>query len=133
MNSSKPHFTIVDDDPINNKLCIRYLGLAFPGSHADEFTNPQQWLDHIRSANAAQDMPTILLLNINMPILSGWDVLATLANFPDEIKQQFKIYILSSSIDTDDKQRAANNPLVSGFIEKPLSIPQLQRLFPQYT
>jgi CheY-like chemotaxis protein len=126
-------FMIIDDDPINNHICTKYIQLAFPGAHTISFTDPQKGLDHIHSAH---DLPAqgkaILLLDINMPGLNGWEVLERFAHFPDEIKKNFKIYILSSSIAWEDKNKAESHPLVSGFIEKPITIEQLKDLFPEF-
>ena len=73
--------------------------------------------------------PNIVFLDINMPVLSGWDVLSKFTNFPDEIKNQFTIYILSSSVAVEDKEKADKCPLVAGFVEKPLTAELLQDLF----
>ena len=131
-NNSTARFIIIDDDPINNHICSKYIELAFAGSSTISFTNPQQGLDHIQSEySVPKPSGTILLLDINMPILSGWEVLDKFKDLPDEIKKQFRIYILSSSVAWEDKNTAENHPLVSGFMEKPISIEQLQKLFPE--
>jgi|SRR5579872_2434756 len=131
--NSAARFMIIDDDPINNHICTKYIQLAFPGAHTISFTDPQKGVDHIDSAYSLPGQAnTILLLDINMPILNGWQVLDRFANFPNEIKKKFRIYILSSSIAWEDKNKAESHPLVSGFIEKPITIEQLQQLFPEF-
>jgi len=129
--NSTVRFMIIDDDPINNHICSKYIQLAFPGAYTISFTNPQEALDHIQAIYGLPlSAETILLLDINMPGLNGWEVLDRFAKFPDEIKKKFRIYILSSSIAWEDKNQADKHPLVSGFIEKPITIEQLQDLFP---
>jgi CheY-like chemotaxis protein len=129
-NKTVPRFIVIDDDPINNHICSKYIQIVFPGSDIKTFTDPQEGLDHISSAyTASSPNETILFLDINMPVLSGWDVLDRFAHFSDAVKKQFKIFILSSSVAITDKEKANKNPLVTGFIEKPLTIPQLQGLF----
>ena len=73
-------------------------------------------------------LPHVIFLDINMPVLSGWDVLNSFKNFTEITKEQFIIYILSSSIASEDKERAANSPLVTGYIEKPLSLGLIQAI-----
>ena len=122
-------FVIIDDDPINNHICAKYIDLVFTGANVLSYTNPQLALDHIITeyrAGTLQD--TIMLLDINMPVLTGWDVLDQFSAFPAEIINQFVIYILSSSIASEDKTRADENSLVSGFLEKPLSVEQIQAI-----
>ncbi|MNV98787.1 hypothetical protein D3C71_1940780 [compost metagenome] len=63
-----------------------------------------------------------------MPILSGWDFLEVFDDFDDNIKEQIKIYILSSSIDQNDKDYAASNKNISAYIEKPLTKEIIRKL-----
>lgn len=64
-----------------------------------------------------------------MPTLSGWEFLQSFSTFPHSIKKQFDIYMLSSSIDPADIERAKLNPLVIDFIEKPMNREVLEQLF----
>jgi len=126
-NRTTSRFIIIDDDPINNHICRKYIEIIFPGAEIADFTNPQSGIEYILTAYSAPTRhDTVLLLDINMPVLSGWEVLDIFAHFPETIKDQFNIYILSSSIDSEDKRKADSSPLISGFIEKPLSTSQLQ-------
>jgi hypothetical protein len=54
--------------------------------------------------------------------------LKNLKNFSDKIKEHFQIYILSSSVDPSDIERAKSNSLVADFIEKPLNKEALERM-----
>ncbi len=69
------------------------------------------------------------LLDINMPVISGWDVLGRFSAMPEDIKKHFTIFILTSSINVEDKQRAAAHPLVNAYIEKPMTIGLLKSIF----
>ena len=130
-NKIAPDFIVIDDDPINNIICSKYIEIIFPSADIKAFTDPLSALEHMRSkyeepgANKA-----FVFLDINMPVVSAWKVLDKFNNFPDTIKQHFKIFILSSSISGKDKQLAVQYPVVSGYIEKPLTEVQLQTIFP---
>ena len=125
-NRNTPCFLVIDDDDINNHICTKTIELIFPKADIQSFTNPQSGLDYMRSKGKGE---TILFLDINMPVLSGWDVLNRFKDFPEEIKQLYTTYILSSSVAVEDRNKAEENPLVSGFIEKPLTVFQLKQLF----
>ncbi len=56
-----------------------------------------------------------------MPILNGWNFLERFDKFSDHIKKQLTIYILSSSVDWSDKEKAQANPYVKDYLVKPLS------------
>lgn len=88
-NIKTPDFIIIDDDSINNHICEKYLNLAFPGTEVVSFTSPQAGLDFIFNHYSAQPQKTtILFLDINMPVLNGWDVLDRIRNFPDAVKKR---------------------------------------------
>lgn len=66
-----------------------------------------------------------LFLDLNMPGLDGWQVIDRLVS--RGLVMNFKIYLLSSSIDPNDKKRAEVHPHVERFIEKPLSKMKLKQ------
>jgi len=63
-----------------------------------------------------------------MPVMMGWEFLDEFKKLSSGIQNHFKIYILSSSVDERDKERAAREPLVEGFISKPISKDRLIQL-----
>lgn len=115
----KHHFIIVDNDPVNNMLCDLAIKDAVNDAGIIAFTHPQAAFEYISSATESNN--SILLLDINMPIWSGWDFVNHFDKLDDNIRKRFKIYMLSSSIDNNDKLRAAENKNVEGYIEKPLT------------
>ena len=115
-------FIVVDDDVVNNLICRKIINHVFPKADVQTFVNPETALIYIKSIYTdSNGKPTILLLDINMPILSGWDFLEEFESFKSSIKRQIKIYMLSSSREPQDKDRASKNKNVYGYIEKPLS------------
>jgi CheY-like chemotaxis protein len=114
-------FIIVDNDPVNNLLC----GLAIKDAVVDadilDFTDPLKAFDYMSADNESDNNMNILLLDINMPIWSGWDFVDHFDTLGEKIKKRFKIYMLSSSIDNNDKLRAAENKNVANYTEKPLT------------
>ena len=128
-----PDFLIIDDDPINNKICNRIIQFTIAGSAVKSFTDPGQGLEHIQTnyenTNATK---AILFLDINMPSMTGWDVLVKFDGFPSTVKVKVKIFMLSSSVDPQDIERANSNPLVTGYVTKSLSKDKLQDAFADY-
>jgi CheY-like chemotaxis protein len=114
-------FTIVDNDPVNNLLCGLAIKDAVVDANILEFTDPLKAFDYIKAGNESDGDMNILLLDINMPIWSGWDFVDNFDKLDEKIKNRFKIYMLSSSIDNNDKQRAVENKNVVDYIEKPLT------------
>lgn len=110
-------FIVVDDDPLNNLLCNSLIKKVFGNTDIKLFEEPEASLKYIQRAyDPGSPIPTVLFLDINMPTMTGWNFLEVFKSFNEQIRQQFTIYILSSSIDHNDKDKAESNPSVSGFI-----------------
>ncbi len=117
-----PNFIVVDDDCISNLICAKIITQAIPNAEVLTFLDPNTALVHIISTfSKPVYADTILFLDINMPSMSGWEFLKIYELFNQEVKDQVKIFMLSSSVDERDKLRAANNKNVWGYIEKPLT------------
>ncbi len=126
-------FIIIDDDLINNIICFKLIRLTIAGAVVKTFTDPEKGLEYILSTYAGtDDRNAILFLDINMVLLNGWEVLDRLKSFSALVKERIKIFMLSSSVNSQDEEQAGNNALVSGYIIKPLSQAKLQTLFPDF-
>jgi response regulator RpfG family c-di-GMP phosphodiesterase len=116
--SANLKYIIVDDDPFNNKIYSMVIKKALGEVDIKTFTMPEEGLEFIE--NKYVKSPTILFLDINMPTLTGWEFLEQYEKFSEEVKMQINIYILSSSVDRRDMNKANANKYVKGFISKPL-------------
>jgi CheY-like chemotaxis protein len=123
------NFIVIDDDYVNNLICSSLLRAIYPQSDLKTFLKPEEGLAYIASLAAAGSTDdVIMLLDINMPTLTGWDVLEQFEEYPAALKAHFRIYILSSSIAREDKRKAREWTMVAGFIEKPLTIEAVRKL-----
>lgn len=129
--NSVKQFILIDDDELNNYLTKRIIKKTVKDSEICEFIEPEKALAHLENDylnNIGTDKITILL-DINMPTMTGWEFLKKFETFNEAIKNQFDIFMLSSSVDPVDIDRANQNPLVIDFIEKPLNKEILIKLF----
>ena len=114
---------VLDDDSINNMFCRYIIKEALEEkSEIVMFTSPQKALIYINAEYAINGISTVLFLDINMPVLSGWDVLDELSKTTSAVKENITVYMLSSSVDPNDKKRADEFDMVNGFYEKPLTV-----------
>ncbi len=108
---------LVDDDPINNLINKRLISKLKLAPHIEEFLEGEQAIERIREMDVAENI--LIFLDINMPVMNGWDFLN---QYMKEFKfRKDRIIVLSSSIDFQDRQKANEYACVEGFIEKPLS------------
>ena len=124
-------FLIVDDDPQNNSLSRMAIRKVLGNVPVKDFEVPETGLEYIGKdfETGSSDEKTVLLLDINMPTMTGWEFLEEFDKLNENIKMQFQIFMLSSSVDPSDIERATSNPLVTDFIEKPLNKEALERMF----
>ena len=78
--------------------------------------------------NDLDKWPNLILLDIYMPIMNGFDFLKKYAEFPLSHRERCKIVILSSSLDPGDKVQSKENPHVLELIEKPMNTDRLKKI-----
>jgi CheY-like chemotaxis protein len=119
---------LVDDDPINNLINRRLLGKTGISDQIIEFLGAEEALEQIKLLNEKDSL--LIFLDINMPVLNGWEFLDMYIELFSH--RNDKIIILSSSIDYQDRQKAMEYPIVSGFLEKPLSLEKISLQMGKY-
>lgn len=129
--SSIKRIIIIDDDLLAGRICCHIIKRSAPGIDVCLFTSPEEGLEYIRTVYVSNPVKSMLLLDINMPLVSGWDVLEGLECVQDAIKEYLLIYIFSSSVSIQDRALSNQHPLVTGFIEKPLTKQKLLEIMLQ--
>lgn len=127
MNITK--FIIVDDDPVNNLICKKVIMNVIPNASVKTFTQPESGLAYILATYSLDNVgKTILLLDINMPSMNGWEFMDQFERASTCVKDQISAYILSSSLSLDDKEKAGTYKNIVDYLEKPLSTTILQSI-----
>jgi CheY-like chemotaxis protein len=115
----------VDDDKmvlfIHEKMMVHAGFSASPKA----FEDGHDTLTYI-SENKADDKRFVIFLDVNMPKLDGWEFMDELDKLG--LTNYCYIFVVTSSIDTADKEKAENYTAAVGFVEKPLSIERLKDL-----
>jgi CheY-like chemotaxis protein len=109
---------IIDDDPI---ILVLHKSIAIRSGLCTEeplsFQNGKAALDYL-FANGNDKENYLLLLDIHMPLMNGWEFLDSIRSTP--LWEQMKIILISSSIDARDHEKAKKYSRVIRYIEKPL-------------
>ncbi|HEY0056744.1 MAG TPA: response regulator [Pedobacter sp.] len=113
---------LVDDDHIQHKiveLIIKRLDLSIK---YDSYLEAKDVLSYlIKNHKNFSALPDLILLDLDMPGISGWDFLDIFEIFKQYYAKKISIVILTSSIDPRDKERIANYESVKGFYSKPFT------------
>jgi CheY-like chemotaxis protein len=124
---NKPqHVILVDDDDIFNMLHSEVLKRLIPGVTIDVFKSGQEIVEYLQqSPTTAIDL---IFLDIRMPVMGGFEVLEAMSMMDGNRFDQTRIYVLSSTLDDRDLQRAKETPLVTDFIGKPMSFDTMRSI-----
>jgi CheY-like chemotaxis protein len=120
---------IIDDDPIHQKIAQIMLNKHNLFDEYTSYTEAIHALEFLDEHKAvSEDLPDVILLDLNMPVINGWDFLDRYDQLVPGLKKISDIYIVSSSVDQNDKQRSTSYQYVKGFVSKPISSAMLVAL-----
>jgi CheY-like chemotaxis protein len=125
----------IDDDEINNLISERIVNKTIVSNlKLSSFVYAEEGLKYIKSEalKIEENKLILIFLDINMPFLNGWQVLEQIEQMGEIVHNKLLIYMLSSSIDPNDRRKASENKLVSEFIEKPLSNNMILQIMKNY-
>ncbi len=135
MNSSKPIrcILLVDDDPDDNflhRLVIEDSGYCEQVRVAE---NGQQALAYLTNQTAPDYYkPDVILLDINMPGMNGFEFLAEYEKLDDAFRAKVVLMMLTTSLNPDDQRRANGHGVVIGYKSKPLTRQMLDEIVKQH-
>ncbi len=113
---------IVDDDPIHQQIAKIMIDRQGISNAMRTFSEAQEVLQYLREHQQQREaLPDVILLDLNMPVMDGWDFLEEYAGFYEGLTRNINIYVLTSSIDENDRERVNAYSFVKGYLTKPLS------------
>lgn len=118
---------IIDDDPIFVFGTKRIMQLANFCESFMVFRNGKEAYDKLKAIILNNEkLPDLILLDLNMPIWDGWQFLDEFIKIPND--RTITIYIITSSVDPADVEKAKSYDLVSNYIVKPITMVELKNL-----
>jgi CheY-like chemotaxis protein len=124
----------VDDDPITLMLCKKVIQKCEFSETIEIANNGEDALKYLDSftkdsAISIGDLPELLFLDLNMPVMGGWEFLDIITERRyNEIFPQLKVIVLSSTIDPKDIEKSKSYPMVLDFLSKPITREMLEEL-----
>lgn len=129
---------LIDDDPAINflhKLIIQNTEIDVSVSVIQNAKDALDFLGNTGKFSSTSPIPRpgIILLDINMPAINGWEFLDEFEKLPDINKQKIIIAMLTTSLNPEDEIRASKHKLISFFFRKPLSEEMFEKIVNAYS
>lgn len=120
---------LIDDDFIHQFGMKRMLQRYQPSVGVIEFSNGLDAINFFKTPLHEEEIPEVIFLDINMPVMNGWEFMDEFVKIKPMLQKKIDIYILSSSTDSHDIQKAKSNPEITDYIVKPLSPDFIKNIF----
>jgi CheY-like chemotaxis protein len=122
-----PIFLVIEDNLIDQLVISQLLKKVLHVEQIVIANNGREGIEWLTSQKKNQ--PLIILLDIQMPIMNGFEFLNAFQKLNKEIRQETQIYVLSSTLDPDELEDINKNDNVKGFLNKPFPIEEFKRKF----
>jgi CheY-like chemotaxis protein len=120
--SSTSQFLLIDDDEMINFIHQRVIQSVYPDAVIEQVVSPTEALQLLQVKTETADYSSmVILIDINMPEMNGFELLAEINNKFPALVNHARFYVVSSSLFERDRQKALSFSFVKGYLEKPLS------------
>lgn len=125
---------LIDDNEVDLKINSKIIEISGLFDHIVLCHSAEEGLSYLHKCKADQSLlPNLILLDIQMPDMDGFDFLERYKRLPSSIIDKCLLAILSSTLDFGDIQRAQANQFVIKLLKKPLASTELAELMAQYS
>lgn len=124
---------LVDDDDIFQFAAERLIEIELGNINIKVFSDGEEAINFIRENMEENSslIPDLILLDINMPRMNGFEFIEEFKKIKDKL-QQVSIYMVSSSIDPDDLQKAKELVEITDYIVKPLERDVIRKIYDDF-
>ncbi len=120
---------VIDDDEIYTFTVKRVIDNSQLAEKTLFFSNGKLALDFFKEyLHQTADLPDLILLDINMPVLDGWQFMDEFVKLSPQINKRIFVYIVSSSVDRADINKAKGYSQISDFIVKPVTAAMFRKV-----
>lgn len=124
---------IINDDEVGTFLISRKIKKSFSNIEFFVFEDGESGFSFINNnRNNIENLPDLIFLDINMPIMNGWEFLENFEGIVRSIPKKIVIIIITNSINPEEKLKADLNPLVSEYWVTPIENENIDYLKEKY-
>jgi CheY-like chemotaxis protein len=121
---------IIDDDNIYTMLLKKTISKFDVCDRVESFNNGKIAFESLkqRIEEGGATLPDVIFLDVNMPVLDGWMFVEEFYKIYNKSLKKVQIYVVSSSIAVEDRNKAKSNPNIQDYLVKPISGSTLQEI-----
>jgi len=114
---------LVDDDPMSNTYSTLVVKKQNPNTEVLTFNSGTSALKYLK--DGANPKPVIILLDLNMPVMNGWDFMEEY----EKLDLDIEVVVVTSSNDYEDRNRTRSFHRIIDYFVKPITVDNIRRLF----
>ncbi|MDY0090534.1 MAG: response regulator [Flavobacteriaceae bacterium] len=126
----KKNVLIIDNDPIYRSLIQKLILKSNFSEKIFTANDGNESLNYLlKNQNNPGELPDVILLDIEMPVMNGWDFMDIYQSIKNSVAKKITVFLVSSSISPEDRQKALDYEDISGFYSKPITTEILSEIF----
>ncbi|WP_157986300.1 response regulator [Chitinophaga alhagiae] len=110
---------VIDDDEIFHFIVKKMFGLQGWNVVVNSFLSAEDAIEDL-SAFAEQNLPCLIILDMNMQRMNGWDFIEAFRGLKNRLRRHVPIIMCSSSMNIQDMEKVKKTPELMAYITKPL-------------
>jgi len=125
-----PLIGIIDDDTIYQFILTSIINKNKLAKNILSFSDGERAIEYLTNNKMKKEkIPDILFLDVNMPIMDGWMFIEEYAAIKKDITKKITVFMLSSSVNPIDIERAGEISEISKYIIKPIKFEEVKIIF----
>ena len=112
---------VIDDNDVYQFVMKNSINKINPGIKILSYLNGEEGIDALKEMiENKEQLPDVILLDINMPIMDGWEFMNEFIKIKNQMVNTIPIYLTTSSLDASDIDKAKKYEDITGFLSKPI-------------
>jgi CheY-like chemotaxis protein len=133
MAKKRPLIAIIDDDRVYHFILSSIINKNKLADSILSFMDGEEAIQYLTNNKTENEkIPDIVFLDMNMPIMDGWLFLEEYERIKKDITKKTVIFMISSSVDPIDIERAGNIIEITDYIVKPIKLSEVKKIFKKY-